>query len=67
MGHFQILLSPIIFMLVDIEPPCYTAFSQIKTDIIVFTAAVVTFPIFIIVNHIYQPLRSGRIWHKVNF
>ena len=18
-------------------------------------------------NHIYQPLRSGRIWHKVNF
>ena len=20
-----------------------------------------------IVYHIYQPLRSGRIWHKVNF
>ena len=19
------------------------------------------------INHIYQPLRSGRIWHKVNF
>ena len=19
------------------------------------------------VSHIYQPLRSGRIWHKVNF
>ena len=21
----------------------------------------------LIVDHIYQPLRSGRIWHKVNF
>ena len=21
----------------------------------------------ITLNHIYQPLRSGRIWHKVNF
>ena len=20
-----------------------------------------------VANHIYQPLRSGRIWHKVNF
>ena len=19
------------------------------------------------INHIYQPLRSGRIWHNVNF
>ena len=23
--------------------------------------------IYIAINHIYQPLRSGRIWHKVNF
>ena len=21
----------------------------------------------IFINHIYQPLRPGRIWHKVNF
>ena len=23
-------------------------------------------PIHLDINHIYQPLRSGRMWHKVN-
>ena len=25
------------------------------------------YDVYFWINHIYQPLRSGRIWHKVNF
>ena len=34
---------------------------------IIHTVYYVNFYFLVIYNHIYQPLRSGRIWHKVIF
>ena len=43
----------------DIDP--------IPKVILIFTIFTMSIILFIFAIHIYQPLRSGNIWHKVNF
>ena len=38
-----------------------------KTSLYMYHIYIIWFGWFLYHIHIYQPLRSGRIWHKVNF
>ena len=57
------VLSNAVIWIVSTRPPTSKSSRPFNNPLVIVPKA----PITIGTIHIYQPLRSGRIWHKVNF